>query len=70
MALETVFPSTFNKSLMAVPPKFLPVFTGVLQQAISRLPHPNPLSLHLTLWPLSGRLAERQAFLSELRIWQ
>ena len=55
-------------SLLAGPPKFLPVFPGILRQPISHLP--NPSSLHLTLWPLSGYLAERQAFLSELPIWQ
>ena len=33
------------------------VFPRLLQQPISRFPHPDPSSLHLTLWPLSRRQA-------------
>ena len=37
-----------------------------VHQPISLFPHPHPDRLHLSLWPLSGNVARRQAFLRGL----
>ena len=57
-------------SLLAGPPKSLPGSADSLLQSISWIPYPDPLSLHLTLWSLSGCLHRRQDFLRGLPIFQ
>ena len=50
-------------SLLAGLPRVLPDRPDLIRQPISEIPHPRPLSLALTAWPLSGSLPVRQAFL-------
>ena len=59
-------------SLLAGPPISLPVLVDLLLYPISRFSLWDPLSFHLTLWPFSICLAQRQAFffLSGLPIFQ
>ena len=40
----------------------------LVYQPISLIPHSHPNNMHLTLWPLSGNMARRQAFLQGLPI--
>ena len=51
-------------SLLAGRPRALPLLKDLVYQPMSRLPHPRLESLHLTLWPLSGRKG-KQAGLSD-----
>ena len=44
----------------------LPPLPDLVHQPISLCPHPHPDRLHLSLWPLSGNVAKRQAFLRGL----
>ena len=52
-------------SLLAGRPRALPLLKDLVYQPMSRLPHPRLESLHLTLWPLSGRRESRRDFLIE-----
>ena len=54
-------------SLLAGRPRALPLLKDLVYQPMSRLPHPRLESLHLTLWPLSGRRESRRDFLIELQ---
>ena len=54
-------------SLLAGHPRVLPLQKDLVYQPMSRQPHPRLESLHLTLWPLSGRKESRRAFLLELQ---
>ena len=54
-------------SLLADFPRILPLQKDLLSQPMSQQPHPRLESLHLSLWPLSGRRENRQVFLSELQ---
>ena len=51
-------------SLLAGPPRSLPVQQDLILQPLSRLPHRRSSSLHLCLWPLSGDAAKRLDFLT------
>ena len=55
-------------SLVAGIPRSLPKIPDLLLQPISLCPHANVNRLHLTVWPISGNVAKRQAFLRELPI--
>ena len=57
-------------SLLAGRPRILPLQKDLVFQPMSRQPHPRLESLHLSLWPLSGRKEGRRAFLLELQISQ
>ena len=54
-------------SLLVGHPRALPLLKDLVCQPMSRQPHPRLESLHLTLWPLSGRKESRRAFLLELQ---
>ena len=54
-------------SLLAGQPRVLPLQKDLVYQPMSRQPHLRLESLHLTLWPLSGRKESRRAFLLELQ---
>ena len=54
-------------SLLAGLPRFIPLQEDLVFQPMSHQPHPRLESLHLSLWPLSGRNESRQAFLLELQ---
>ena len=54
-------------SLLAGHPRVLPLQKDLVYQPMSRQPHPRLESIHLTLWPLSGRKESRRAFLLELQ---
>ena len=53
-------------SLLVDFPRSLPPLPDLVHQPISLFPHPHPYRLHLSLWPLSGNVARRQAFLRGL----
>ena len=53
-------------SLLVDFPRSLPPLPDLVHQPISLFPHPHPDRLHLSLWPLSGNVAKRQAFLRGL----
>ena len=54
-------------ALLAGRPRVLPLQKDLIFQPLSHYPHPRLESLHLCLWPLSVRKANRLAFLQELR---
>ena len=54
-------------SLLTGLPRILPLHEDLVFQPMSHQPHPRLESLHLSLWPLSGRKESRQAFLLELQ---
>ena len=62
------FPRLLN--LLVHPPLVLPKRPDFLTQPISKAPHPDPDSLHLSVWMLSQCPSERQAFLTQLQPWQ
>ena len=53
-------------SLLAGRPRLLPLQKNLVFQPMSRQPRPRLESLHISLWPLSGRKESRRAFLLEL----
>ena len=53
-------------SLLVDFPRSLSPLPDLVHQPISLFPHPHPDRLHLLLWPLSGNVARRQAFLRGL----
>ena len=55
-------PSLASETLVSSPS----IASGGIHQPISLFPHPHPDRLHLSLWPLSGNVAKRQAFLRGL----
>ena len=54
-------------SLLAGQPRVLPLQKDLVYQPMSRQPYPRLESLHLSLWPLSGRKESRRVFLLELQ---
>ena len=43
-------------SLLVAPPRALPARPDVIRQPVSLTRHKNPTTLHLTAWPLSGKI--------------
>ena len=48
-------------SLLSAPPRTLPIRPDVIRQPVSLKRHKNPTTLHLTAWPLSGRIPVMRA---------